>query len=250
MQPRVMMDVVPPAGVGWPRAALPSAGVDVWSERVDGDADLDQAQADLDEDERRRAGRFLFERDRRRFAGRRAFLRRVLAGYLGIDPAAIRYRTTALGRPELRPACGITFSTSHADGLAVVAVARERPVGIDLERVRPVPDALDIAHGLFTRREYEDLESLPAAARSEGFLRLWTRKEAYVKAIGAGMSMPFHGFDVLDGDVRRSQGKTAGRPGRSWALKPIEGLAGYVGAVAAWAPGGAVDVAHRGAGPS
>ena len=114
----------------------------------------------LDEAERAQVGRFRFDRDRVRFVLRRAFARRVLARYLGVHPAAVGIRTSPLGRPELDPSCGLAFNTSHSDGMAVVAVAHGQRVGVDIERVREIDGALDIAEGLFEAREVEWLRSV------------------------------------------------------------------------------------------
>jgi 4'-phosphopantetheinyl transferase len=196
----------------------------------------------LDADERARTERFHFQGDRARFVARRAFLRRVLAGHLGIAPAAIRYRTSLLGRPELDPALGITFSTSHADGLAVVAVASGGPVGVDLEHRRPVPDALELAKRFFSAREHDHLASLPDEIRSTVFLGLWTRKEAYVKAIGAGLSRPFGDVDVLELDGRMARRLPAAGSDGPFAVADLDGLPGYIGAVAV--AGAAIVLEH------
>jgi 4'-phosphopantetheinyl transferase len=209
-----------------------AAAVQVWSTRVDEAADLGALAEVLDAHERARAERFRFQRDRARFVARRAFLRKVLAGYVGVPPDGIRYLTSSLGRPELDPAGGLTFSTSHADGLAVVAVASGRPVGVDLERVRPIPDALELASRFFSAREHEHLASLPDAIRSAAFLRLWTRKESYVKAIGAGMSRPFGDIDVLDPRGKLARRLRVRGGAGSFAFADLSGLPGYVGAVA------------------
>ena len=161
---------------------------------------------------------------------RRAFLRRVLAAYAGVAPARIRYRVSPRGRPELVSPGGIAFSASHSDGLAVVAVARDRLVGVDLERIRPVPDVLDLASRVCSPAEYAGLQSVAEPERGEAFLRLWTRKESYVKALGAGLSMPLADVDVghHDGQARRLPGSD-----RSFVFAGLDGLAGYVGALAA-----------------
>jgi 4'-phosphopantetheinyl transferase len=176
----------------------------------------------LDGVERGRADRFAFERDRRRFVGRRAFLRRVLGDYAGLPPADLRYRLSASGKPELVGVNDLTFSTSHADGLAIVAVAGHGQVGVDIERLRPMPGALDIARRFFTEREWAHLRALPQTARSDAFLRLWTRKEAYVKVMGRGLSMPLDGFEVLEPFVTPAV--------RLW---PVEAADGFVATVAA-----------------
>jgi 4'-phosphopantetheinyl transferase len=224
-------------------------GVDLWSARVDEQERIGELLGELDDDEQARASRFRFERDRARFVARRAFLRTVLAGHLGVPSATIRYRTSAGGRPELAPWRGIAFSTSHADGLAVVAVAREGLVGVDVERVRPIPGAAELARQFFTRSEHEYVASVPEAARSEAFLGLWTRKESYVKALGVGMSMPFDRFDVLDPATRRASLELTPN-GRPVALATLDNFAGYVGSVAASRPEATPDVRVRGAGRS
>jgi 4'-phosphopantetheinyl transferase len=187
----------------------------------------------LDAGERARAARFRFERDRRRFVARRLFLRAVLAEHMGVEPAGIRYRASGYGKPELDLAdAGIAFSTSHADDLAIVAVVRGGEVGADIERIRTMRDALDIARKFFTACEVEHLSSLTGASRSAAFLRLWTGKEAYVKLLGRGLSMPLDGFDVvgLDRLDRVELDGTAERPAAS--LWSVDVPKGYLATVA------------------
>ncbi len=207
-----------------------SDGVHVWSDRV-GEQDHDEAFGLLDADERARAARFRFAGHRARFVARRAFLRRVLAGYLAVTPRTIRYRTTGTGRPELDPPSSLNFSTSHSEGLAVVAVAGQHLVGVDIERVRPIWDGIDIARALFARREYEHLRATPDEERSVAFLRLWTRKEACVKALGLGLSVPLDTVDVLD-DVAEIRIAGGSADGASFVLTSLDDHPSYVGAVA------------------
>ena len=182
-----------------PRFDLTQSGeVHIWSRLIEENGEFNDHLEMLDDDERERASRFHFERDRTRFVARRAFTRRVLADYVGDAPAMIRYRISSNGKPELEPPCEVTFSTSHSDGLVVVAVACNRLVGVDIERVRPITGALDLAMRFYSDRESDHLRSVAEAARSEAFLTLWTRKESYVKAVGAGMSIPFEGFRRAD----------------------------------------------------
>jgi 4'-phosphopantetheinyl transferase len=218
--------------------------VHIWLEWIDA-AGAPEGSATLDDDELLRAGQFRFERDRRRFVARRAFLRRILAGYAGVAPASIRYRRSAAGKPELLDSRGLAFSTSQADGLAIVAVATRGEVGVDIERVRPVAEALDLARRMFTERESEHLSSLPPALASEAFLRLWTRKEAYVKALGHGLSMPLDGFEVLplaDGGVVESRVAGERSAIRLWS---VDVPAGYVATVATTAVTHAPDQPER-----
>ena len=205
--------------------------VHLWPHWIDDQAGLGEHLDLLDDDERARAGRFRFERDRTRFIVRRALRRRILAGYIGVRPASIRFRTSSKGRPEIEPPCEVTFSTSHSDALAIVAVAFQRLVGVDIERVRPIPDPLDLADRLFSRRESDYLRSVPEPSRSEALLALWTRKESYVKAVGAGLSLPLDGFEMLtddDGPVGRPRGPQGDLP---FTYASLDGPPGYVGAV-------------------
>ncbi len=205
--------------------------VQLWSAWVDRAENHAASLALLGDDERARAERFKFLLDRDRFVARHAFVRRVLAGCLGVEPAAVGIRITDRGRPELDPPCGIFFNTSHSDGLAVLAVTRGRRVGVDIERVRHIDDAMILAESHFTEREMEFLRSAPQASRSEIFLTLWTRKESFVKAVGGGLSIPLNGFDSMsvgDDGVGRHRGPFGGLP---FAFVGLDGPDDYVGAV-------------------
>ena len=204
--------------------------VEIWFDHVD-EHSPEAGLGSLDDAERVRAGTFRFARDRARFVARRAFLRRILGDYLGVAPAAVRYRPGATGRPEIDGPAAITVSTSHSDGLAIVAVARGRLVGVDLERLRPIPDALDLARSLFTAAEYDRLRITAVDARSQAFLRLWTRKEAIAKALGLGLSMPFDGFDVVD---RMTSPVVVAGPGdgSTFAVTSLDDVSGYTWSVA------------------
>jgi 4'-phosphopantetheinyl transferase len=203
--------------------------VDLWVERVDQRGDRAALTALLDEVELDRSARFRFERDRARFVARRAFLRGVLSGYLGVRPGAIRYRLSEHRRPELDPVHGLTFSTSHSAGLAVVAVTRDRRVGVDLERTREVPDVLRLAAGVCTPAELDGLRLVDPGRQAEAFLRIWVRKEAYLKALGTGLAVAMD--EVHVGDT------AGGRPLRDahgpFAIASLDGLPGFVGAIAA-----------------
>ena len=190
------------------------APVDVWLGQVDHPVDH-TSRAWLDAAELARADRFSFDRDRDRFINRRALVRAVLARYLESPPADIQIRVASHGRPELAGGGDLSFNVSHSDGLALVAVAYGHSVGVDIERLRPVPDGLELARGLFHQRELEALESVPESQRSAAFLAIWTRKEAIVKADGRGLSIPLDRFDVLplDGhDTGRPRGQRGNLP--------------------------------------
>jgi 4'-phosphopantetheinyl transferase len=171
--------------------------VHIWSMRAHwGERDVDaSALAILDDAERTRAARFRSEQDRDRFVSHHAFVRRVLAGYLGVAPAAVAILAASHGKPEVDLASGISFNTSRSGGLSVVAVSAGG-VGVDVERLRPIDDADEVADTMFTEAERRLLRSVPPGSRSETFLALWTRKEAVVKAFGMGLSVPLDSFDV------------------------------------------------------
>jgi 4'-phosphopantetheinyl transferase len=151
----------------------------------------------LSPDEEERANRFYFERDRRRFTVARGALRAILGGYLRVDAKSIRFDYGPQGKPRLASATsGIQFNVAHSGELALIAVARERELGIDIELVRPLNSANQIAESFFSPREVAALQSLSRHLAKEAFFACWTRKEAYIKARGGGLSIPLAGFDV------------------------------------------------------
>lgn len=178
--------------------------VHVWVIRTDA-ASLDDLTPLLAADEIERAARFHFHRDRVRFIVRRAHLRRLLGAYLDQDPTAVRFATTANGKPVLaRPETDLHFSVSHSGNVGVCAVGRDHPVGIDVEQIRTgVEDTL--ASRVCTPNERAALARIAAQGRPAAFFTLWTHKEALVKADGRGLSLPVATIDVAsaltDGNV-------------------------------------------------
>ena len=153
----------------------------------------------LADDERARARRFHFERDRRRFTVGRGVLRLILSRYLKIIPDEIQLSYGPQGKPYLSepPLPGsLLFNVSHSHELALIAFTDHREIGIDVEYLRPMPDLEAIATHFFARQETETLLNLPTNQQIEGFFNCWTRKEAYIKAIGQGLTMPLDQFDV------------------------------------------------------
>jgi 4'-phosphopantetheinyl transferase len=219
-----------------PRSGDPAreGAVAVWSAWVDRLAPDDEALALLDPVVRARADRFHARLDRDRFVARRAFQRRVLGACLGIAPTDVAIHLTPGGRPSVDPSWGIDFSTSHDDGLAVIAVTSGGRVGVDIERVRHLPDALELAAAHMTPKETAWLRSRSPRTRSRTFLELWTRKEALVKALGTGLSVPLDGIDTMPGDSRGAI-RPSGMPGdAAWSVVALDrpGDGGHVGSVA------------------
>jgi 4'-phosphopantetheinyl transferase len=153
----------------------------------------------LAQDERERADRYVRAEDRSRFIVGRGVLRTILGSYTGLDPDHLRFGYNPFGKPALAAAAegqAIHFNVSHADGLALIAVTGAREVGVDVERIRPDLGTGEIAERFFSRVEVAALRALPAARRLEAFFACWTRKEAYLKARGEGLSLPLDRFDV------------------------------------------------------
>jgi 4'-phosphopantetheinyl transferase len=179
---------------------------------------LDEAL--LDDEERDRASRFVRPSDRHRFVHAHAGLRLFLALSLGVEASTVRYETGAQGKPRLRPGLPpLEFNLSHSEELGLLAVARDRSVGVDVERMRDLPDAMSIAETHFTAAESEGLRSLPPPERREAFFRYWARKEAVIKAGGEGLERALDSFEV-DG----AQGST------EWILEDLPSPAGYAAA--------------------
>ncbi len=232
---------------GWPVPPRPclemrAGEIHVWR------ADLDRRPEDLNwfrqllsEDERARAERFHFEADRNRFVAARAFLRTVLASYLDVQPDALRFCYGPHGKPALdAPAAALHFNMSHSDGCALLAVSRAGELGIDLERLRPVLELDGIARRHFSGRELAALSRLPGKERLEAFFRAWTRKEACLKAIGAGLSNPLDQFEVtLDPGQPPRVLAVCGDPAEAehWSIFDLPAGGDYVAALATRAAG-------------
>jgi 4'-phosphopantetheinyl transferase len=191
----------------------------------------------LAEDEVRRAERFHSPADQRRYRVARGALRVILGGYLSMPPSHVRFAYGPNGRPELAhaPADGLRFNLSHSNDLALVAVTRGRAVGVDVEALRPVEQADDIARRYCVASEYDAYRALPAPQRMSAFFNLWTRKEAYLKAIGAGLNGGLEQVEVsvLPGQPARIHAIAGNREAAAqWGLWAGEPQPGYIAALA------------------
>jgi 4'-phosphopantetheinyl transferase len=160
----------------------------------------------LSDAERARAARFVFERDRRRFLAAHCGLRALLAARTGIAAAALVFREGAHGKPSLTHAGACSFNMSHSEDIALVAIADASAgeIGVDVEMLRDMPDATDLARHNFSASECDELAAAAPEHRSLAFLRGWTRKEACLKAIGSGLSIAPNLFTAGLDDVARS----------------------------------------------
>jgi 4'-phosphopantetheinyl transferase len=179
---------------------LPDHEVHVWRADLNcPPARVHHLQQVLSSDEQERARRFHFERDRRRYIVARGVLRTLLGRYLNLAPTEVEFVYNAWGKPSLIPQHGqatLHFNLSHSGELALYAFARQAEVGIDLELIRPDLDYEQIAEHFFSPHERTALRSLPTAVKGECFFQCWTRKEAYIKAKGQGLSIPLAQFTV------------------------------------------------------
>ena len=179
------------------RFDIPGREVHVWPVLIAAsDVIAARFQRLLAPDEKARASRFRFDQQQRSFILSRGALRVLMGRYLGIAPADIRFNYGAKGKPYIEePAC-IKFNVSHSGVFALFAFTIGCEIGIDVEQVRPLKDMLQIAHRFFCPEEATELVSLPAGERERAFFLCWTRKEAYIKASGDGLSAPLDGCRV------------------------------------------------------
>jgi 4'-phosphopantetheinyl transferase len=183
----------------WRSPSLPLTLTDneihVWKAELNCDTDLQQLFALLTPDEQQKAARFHFEKDRNHYGAARGLLRLILSSYLAEDPKALRFTYSSHGKPALDSDL-LQFNVSHSHGLALYAVARHYPVGIDLEYMRSDFGWRQIVAQFFSTQELKALTQLPESQQCRAFFDGWTRKEAYIKAKGQGLSIPLNQFDV------------------------------------------------------
>jgi 4'-phosphopantetheinyl transferase len=199
--------------------------VDVVAAPLDVDAStLRELGSTLENAERARAARFRFSGDWSRATAARGWLRRLLGAGLDCLPGDIRFAYGPQGKPTLADdSHGLHFNVSHSEGLALFAFALGREVGVDLER-DDVDAPTSVAGNFFSAAELAALNRVPDAGRAQAFLRCWTRKEAFVKACGGGLSIPLDAFDVsIDQDADDALvGVHFDPPGaRPWRLRDI-----------------------------
>ncbi len=197
-------------------------------------------EALLDDEEAARSRRFVRSPDRHRFVLSHAALRVVLARCLGVSPRCVSYEKGPHGKPRLcRALAPLEFNLSHSGQLGLVAVARDRSLGVDVEEVRDLGGLLDIADQHFSPQERTGLRSLPPGERRTAFFRCWTRKEAVIKACGEGLGHSLASFDVdLAPGSTCALRQYAGRPGSEAELsvRDLASPLGYAAAGAVAAP--------------
>lgn len=223
--------------------AISSDEIHVWRVSLDQPAACVQRLAQtLSTDERSKAERFRFERDRLHFIAGRGLLRTILGRYLGLEPGRLHFCYSAHGKPSLdqkgfqNPSgLALRFNLAHSQGLALYAVTRAQEIGVDLEYVRPIAEANQIAERFFSARERAVFRALPISQKQEAFFNCWTRKEAYLKVSGRGLDWPLDEIEVslapeeparmlsIAGDLQKAS---------RWFIQALTPAFGYVAAVA------------------
>ena len=214
-----------------------SSEVHIWRADLDAFAMTLSADDFLAQDERKRAMQFHFERDRRRFRAARQILRLLLSRYLEVDAGELEFQYSAHGKPELRGRQAdseVTFNVSHSDSSAFFAFTLSRAVGIDVEQLRADIEVCEIAKRFFSESEQAALRGLAEHLQHQAFFACWTRKEAFVKAKGEGLSLPLHQFDVslTPGQPAEILGTRPDAEERHrWSLWDLDAGSGYAAAL-------------------
>jgi len=233
------------------RDTLPEQGeVHVWFvELAAGAASVEACFHCLSADERERASRFCFEHLRTYFTLSKGILRVLLGRYLSMAPARIGFAAGPRGKPRLTdPETQLEFNLAHSGNFAAYAFAVGCQVGVDIEEVRPVPDQEGIVRRFFSPEECAEWLGLDPSRREDAFFRCWTGKEAYIKAVGDGLSMPLDSFRVsLRPGVPPSLIYAAGDPAAAsrWSLRSLAPAEGYMGSLAFPEPTRTVRVLPR-----
>ncbi|HLI09709.1 MAG TPA: 4'-phosphopantetheinyl transferase superfamily protein [Ktedonobacteraceae bacterium] len=191
----------------------------------------------LSEEERIRAGRFYFERDRQRWIMAHGVLRILLARYLHLEPEKLLFVSNEYGKPALAPLyeSRLEFNLSHSRDIALYALTNDRQVGVDIEYMKDGIEYDELARVSFSPNERAVLRSLPQEAKHEAFFNCWTRKEAYIKARGMGLSLPLDLFDVslLSGKpAALLASREDPREAQRWTFQHLFPGPGYAGALA------------------
>jgi len=221
------------------RTDLPPGDVHVWCAFLD---EMDSCRSELEQtlscEEQARAHRFRLERDRVRYVISHGILRTILGSYTDVEPEALEFCCGINGKPLLSNRFGpetIHFNMSRSHGVAVYAFSRNWDLGIDIEKMEPVPEMDRIVERFFNHLEIKEYYLTPANGRMDAFFRCWTRKEAYLKATGDGLSRSLDTFSVLTaryGAPRIAGNGTKQDAPYDWTIRDLPVQEGYVAAIA------------------
>lgn len=217
---------------------LSKSDVHVWRANLDQPPELIQQLAQiLSADEVRRAERFYFEQDKERFIVGRGLLRTILSRYLGMAANQLQFCYSTRGKPDLVEHLGggrLRFNLSHSQALVLYAVTRDRAIGIDVEYIRPIAEADQIVKSFFSDYEKTVYHNLPPYQKQVAFFNCWTRKEAFIKAIGEGLALPLDQFDVslTPGEPARLLRIKGDEASKHWSIKELTIDKNYASALA------------------
>jgi 4'-phosphopantetheinyl transferase len=222
---------------GGDRPEVQGCDIHLWTVRLEAtEKQLTQCLSLLAADERARASRFHFDEHRRAFVFSHAVLRAFLASLTATRPEQVTFSYGPKGKPALQDtAHPVSFNMSHSSGLAVYAFTIGCELGVDIEQIRPVPEMKDIAARFFCPEELEDLMALSQPERPRGFFNCWTRKEAFIKAVGDGLSLPLDSFRVAlrpNAPAKLLRLGASVEAARGWMLHDFTPVQDYTGALA------------------
>jgi 4'-phosphopantetheinyl transferase len=220
-----------------PPAVLPAVVrgvVAVWHVWIGGERDDARARAMLSDDELARASSFVSDVHRNRYLAGRLALRELLGRYLNRSPSDLRFAYSYYGKPEL-PGETLRFNVAHSDDVAIIGLTEQDRVGVDVERVRDLHDLDVVADAVFSERELAVFHALPDSSKTRAFFNCWTRKEAFVKAVGDGLSHRLDAFEVTlrpGEEARLLEVEGSTDAAATWSLFDLSPMDGWVGAVA------------------
>lgn len=233
--------------IPWPIQTEPPAlaadAVHVWAFSLERPLSLGEPL--LDQIELSRASRFYFEKDQRHFVAGRSILRTLLGHYLSLPPTAVAFVHGTHGKPELASGLSVNgrflrFNLSHAGGVGLLGVTLNRQIGVDIEPVRALDDADDVAQRFFSTEEVKAYRAVPDEQKPMAFFNCWTRKEAFIKAVGEGLSYPLDQFGVSlvpDEPAELRWVANEETAVSHWQLAAVTPAPGFVGAIMAETPG-------------
>ena len=225
--------------IHWQKTAVPpqlQAGeLHIWKIELDYDSGHWQPlMALLSNDEQIKADSFRFEKLRLRYIAGRAALRKLLGGYIGCETEAVSFVYNDYGKPSLQDVdSGLRFNVSHSGEIMLAAFALNSKIGIDIEAIQQNIDCMDICQCWFSVQESNALRNLPEEKRIGAFFRVWTRKEAYIKARGIGLSYPLNRFSVSLDETAPAllEHQDCSQEMKSWQIYNIEVSSAYSAAI-------------------
>jgi 4'-phosphopantetheinyl transferase len=188
----------------------------------------------LSSDELNRANRFRFTKDRHRFIGARGTLRLVLSRYLSIPPDQITFNYNQFGKPTLNDGShDLSFSLTHTNQIAFYAVTYDRAIGIDVEFIRDDVLSTDDANIFLSKNEQDRIRQLSPGNQRKALFQIWTRKEAFAKALGQGLLTPLQNMDLIGSTPLQTSSHSFSHDSQTWSVQDLRFIDSYAGAVVA-----------------